>query len=35
MPRGIGGIIDDFLMRRRFKVIRAAKQTPRADPNAA
>jgi ABC-type branched-subunit amino acid transport system permease subunit len=35
MPRGIGGIIDDVLTRRRFKVIRAAKQTPRADPNAA
>jgi branched-chain amino acid transport system permease protein len=37
MPRGIGGIIDDFLTRRRFKVIRAAKQTPpqRADANAA
>jgi branched-chain amino acid transport system permease protein len=27
MPRGIGGIIDDFLVRRRFKAIRDAKQT--------
>jgi branched-chain amino acid transport system permease protein len=27
MPRGIGGIIDDFLVRRRFKAIRAARQT--------
>jgi branched-chain amino acid transport system permease protein len=27
MPRGIGGIIDDFLVRRRFKAIREAKQT--------
>jgi branched-chain amino acid transport system permease protein len=37
MPRGIGGIIDNFLMRRRFKVIRAAKQTSpqKADANAA
>jgi branched-chain amino acid transport system permease protein len=26
MPRGIGGIIDDFLVRRRFKAIREAKQ---------
>ena len=25
MPRGIGGIIDDFLVRRRFKAIRAAQ----------
>lgn len=25
MPRGIGGIIDDYLMRRRFKAIRDAK----------
>ena len=25
MPRGIGGIIDDFLVRRRFKAIREAK----------
>jgi branched-chain amino acid transport system permease protein len=27
MPRGIGGIIDDFLVRRRFKAIREAKRT--------
>jgi branched-chain amino acid transport system permease protein len=27
MPRGIGGIIDDFLVRRRFKAIHDAKQT--------
>ena len=25
MPRGIGGIIDDFLVRRRFKAIRAKR----------
>lgn len=25
MPRGIGGIIDDFLVRRRFKALRAAR----------
>jgi branched-chain amino acid transport system permease protein len=37
MPRGIGGIIDDVLMRRRFKVIRAAKHASpqKADANAA
>ena len=37
MPRGIGGIIDDFLVRRRFKAIREAKRPPpqRADANAA
>jgi branched-chain amino acid transport system permease protein len=34
MPRGIGGIIDDFLVRRRFKAIREAKQS-KADANAA
>ena len=31
MPRGIGGIIDDFLVRRRFKAIREAR-TPRPKP---
>jgi branched-chain amino acid transport system permease protein len=36
MPRGIGGIIDDFLVRRRFKAIRAAKaSSQKADANAA
>jgi branched-chain amino acid transport system permease protein len=37
MPRGIGGIIDDVLMRQRFKVIRAAKHASpqKADANAA
>jgi branched-chain amino acid transport system permease protein len=37
MPRGIGGIIDDFIVRRRFKAIRDAKQAsaPKAGPNAA
>jgi branched-chain amino acid transport system permease protein len=32
MPRGLGGIIDDTLVRRRFKVLRAARQ---GGPNAA
>ena len=27
MPRGIGGIIDDFLVRRRFKAIRTRKSS--------
>ena len=37
MPRGIGGIIDDFLVRRRFKSIRAARKisSEKADANAA
>ena len=37
MPRGLGGIIDDFLVRRRFKAIREAKRMPSqmADGNAA
>jgi hypothetical protein len=37
MPRGIGGIIDDFFVRRRFKAIREARATSlqKADPNAA
>ena len=37
MPRGIGGIIDDFLVRRRFKAMRASKrETPQqADIDAA
>jgi branched-chain amino acid transport system permease protein len=34
MPRGIGGIIDDFLVRRRFKAAREAKQ-PKANADAA
>jgi hypothetical protein len=25
MPRGIGGLIDDFLMRRRFNAVRSGK----------
>ncbi|MBI3513709.1 MAG: branched-chain amino acid ABC transporter permease [Proteobacteria bacterium] len=35
MPRGLGGIIDDFLVRRRFNVLRGARQTPRTDVHAA
>jgi hypothetical protein len=37
MPRGLGGLIDDFFVRRRFKAIREAKSTtPRqAASNAA
>jgi hypothetical protein len=37
MPRGIGGIIDDFLVRRRFKAMRASRRAPppQADRNAA
>jgi branched-chain amino acid transport system permease protein len=35
MPRGIGGIIDDFFVRRRFKAIRAGRATQQAKPNAA
>ena len=37
MPRGIGGIIDDFLVRRRFKAIRAAGKiaSEKADAHAA
>jgi hypothetical protein len=27
MPRGIGGIIDDFLVRRRFKAMRGLNRT--------
>jgi len=34
MPRGIGGIIDDFFVRRRFKAMREARQT-KAGPDAA
>jgi branched-chain amino acid transport system permease protein len=34
MPRGIGGIIDDFFVRRRFKAIRAGRSVPKA-ANAA
>ncbi len=35
MPRGIGGIIDDFLVRRRFKAIRAGKAAQQARSDAA
>ncbi len=35
MPRGIGGIIDDFFVRRRFKAIRAGRAAQQAKPNAA
>jgi branched-chain amino acid transport system permease protein len=37
MPRGIGGIIDDLLVRRRFQAIRAARQDAarKADTDAA
>jgi hypothetical protein len=35
MPRGIGGIIDDFFVRRRFNAIRAAGKPQKADANAA
>jgi branched-chain amino acid transport system permease protein len=35
MPRGIGGIIDDFFVRRRFKAIRASKAAQQASSNAA
>lgn len=42
MPRGIGGIIDGFIVRRRFKALRAAKRAPpekvlpeKADAHAA
>jgi branched-chain amino acid transport system permease protein len=35
MPRGIGGIIDDFFVRRRFKAIRADRAAQQAKPNAA
>ena len=35
MPRGIGGIIDDFFVRRRFKAIRAAGKSRKADSDAA
>ena len=35
MPRGIGGIIDDFFVRRRFKAIREARNSPKADPDVA
>ena len=30
MPRGIGGIIDDYLVRRRFKALRAGSGPPEA-----
>jgi hypothetical protein len=37
MPRGIGGIIDDFFVRRRFKAIREARReaSQKAGANAA
>jgi len=37
MPRGIGGIIDDFLVRRRFKAIREVRReaSQKAGANAA
>jgi hypothetical protein len=37
MPRGIGGIIDDFFVRRRFRALRAARQaaSSQADVHAA
>lgn len=35
MPRGIGGIIDDFLVRRRFKAIRAGKAAQQGKSDAA
>lgn len=34
MPRGIGGIIDDFFMRRRFKTIRDARSAAAKDGGA-
>ena len=34
MPRGIGGIIDDFLVRRRFKTIRETRRTSSEKPDA-
>ena len=35
MPRGIGGIIDDFLVRRRFNVIRATRRNAQQADDAA
>ncbi len=35
MPRGIGGIIDSFFVRRRFKAIREARAKPREGPDGA